>query len=410
MSTFSLALRFILPIIVISILDFYIYSALRHIYGNSNQWWFFRSFFWFSTILFISGIAIAYITFNYIHGSPPVILNFLVGAAFAVIISKLIFASLLLGEDLVRFAISLIKHKSIGAFPDRHSIYNYINFGFAVFLFFAVIYGTIIGKYDYKLHKHTIYFKNLPEEFDGYKIIQLSDIHCGSFDKPNKVKKGIKLINEQDADLILFTGDFVNHQSSEAIPFIPIFSEMKAKDGMYCVIGNHDYAHYSKLPYKEQIKDLEKLKEYHKQIGFEVLDNEKVVIRKNKDSIYIVGVENWGLPPFPQHGDLKTAVDGIPEDGFSILMSHDPSHWDEVILPDLHFVELTLSGHTHGMQFGIDLPFFQWSPVQWKYPRWAGIYSVHEKYLYVNRGFGFIGMPARVGVRPEVTLIELKRK
>lgn len=409
MSAFSLALRFIIPIFIISILDIYIYKALRHIYGNSNQWLFYKFFFILSIILFVGGIAIAFITHNYWNGITPLIVNILIGAAFAVIISKLIYASVLLSEDIFRYGYSIIKNQSLDSLPDRHSVVNIINFAFAVFIFFAVIYGTIIGKYHFKIHKQIVYFNNLPDSFNGMRVVQISDIHCGSFDNPEKVKYGVSLINDLKPDLILFTGDFVNSRSSEAIPYIDIFSKLEAKEGMYCVIGNHDYAHYSKMSPREQVQDLLKLKTYLQRIGFDVLDNENVKLKRYEDSIYIVGVENWGKPPFPQHGDLQSAIDGIPDDAFSILLSHDPSHWDEKVLPDLHFVELTLSGHTHGMQFGIDLPFFQWSPVQWKYPRWAGLYEESGKYLYVNRGFGFIGMPARVGVRPEITLIELRK-
>jgi predicted MPP superfamily phosphohydrolase len=283
--------------------------------------------------------------------------------------------------------------------------------GLAAIPFGAILYGMYKGKYNFKVLEYTLHFEDLPEAFDGYKITQISDVHSGSFDDPEKVSYAIDLINAQKSDAILFTGDMVNNQSSEMRPYISTFSKLKANDGLYSVLGNHDYGDYISWPSEAAKKqNLEDLKQIQKEIGFNLLLNESRYIEKNGERIALVGVENWGAGGFKKAGDLKKAAAAINKNDFKILLSHDPSHWERQVIADDYHYHLTLSGHTHGMQFGIEIPgWFKWSPVKWRYKYWAGIYKEQGQYINVNRGFGYLGFPGRVGIWPEITVITLKR-
>jgi hypothetical protein len=268
--------------------------------------------------------------------------------------------------------------------------------------------GVIFGKYRHKVRKVKIKLDNLPNSFQGYKILQISDVHSGSFFHPEKLEKAIALINQQNADLVVFTGDMVNNVSEEFVPFIPLFSSIKSKDGKIAILGNHDYGDYVEWKSLEEKKEnLLRLINYEEKAGFKMLRNENVFLEKNGEKLYIIGVENWGIKPFPQFGDLDKATENIPENACKILLSHDPTHFDKIVKEHPKNIQLTLSGHTHGMQFGLDLKNIKWSPVQYKYPKWADLYESNGKYLYVNRGFGVIGYPGRVGVEPEITVFEL---
>lgn len=337
--------------------------------------------------------------------------NILASVAFSWIIGKVILVIGLLVEDIYR--LSLFGYQSIieaeATFPTRNGLFDLTFYMLSFVFMLFLIYGVVYGKYHFKLHRVELKLKDLPKQFDGFKIVQFSDAHLGSFDKMSGFKKGIDLIKSTQLDLLVFTGDLVNNLAAEAEPYIPHFKELTAKYGKLAILGNHDYADYVSWPNEiEKRKNLERLAEIHAEMGFHLLDNENVTVQKNDAYIYVAGVQNWGLPPFPQHGDLNKAIQGIPENAITILLSHDASHWDAQIKNHKHQIHLTLSGHTHGMQFGIDLPFFKWSPVKLKYPKWAGLYRENSRYLYVNRGFGFLGFPGRSGIRPEVTEFVLK--
>jgi len=280
--------------------------------------------------------------------------------------------------------------------------------GIWLILSLSIINGIFRGRFDWKVIKKNLKFSNVPKAFEGFRIVQISDIHIGSFfDRHGPVEGAIEKINRQKPDLILFTGDLVNNYAKETNGWAEIFSRLKAKHGIYSVYGNHDYGEYVKWESPGQLEEnMKEFEQAHRDFGYQLLKNEHVLIEKDGESFALAGVENWGLPPFPQHGDLKAAVHGIAEGMFTILMSHDPSHWDAQIIPDSK-VDLTLSGHTHGMQFGIEIGNWKWSPVKYRYPRWAGLYEKGQQRLYVNRGFGYIGFPGRVGIKPEITLIEL---
>jgi uncharacterized protein len=274
--------------------------------------------------------------------------------------------------------------------------------------FASILYGVTKGKFNYRVMRERLSFKRLPESFKGLKIVQISDMHLGSFNRRfEPIEKAVELINEQEPDLILFTGDLVNNFAEETEGWAPVLSKMKAKIGKYSILGNHDYGDYSewKSP-EEKAKNLAGIKKFHKKMGFQLLLNESEVIKISDEEIALIGIENWGKPPFPQHGDLNKAMEGVKPDAFKLLMSHDPSHWDAQVL-DKTDIELTFSGHTHGMQFGIERAGIKWSPVQYKYPRWGGLYKEQKQFLYVNRGFGYIGFPGRIGMPPEITVIEL---
>jgi len=272
-----------------------------------------------------------------------------------------------------------------------------------------IIYGIGFGRFNYKVERLELFFPDLPAAFDGTKIVQISDLHLGSMSgKTEKLEKAVKIINGLDADYVLFTGDIVNNLASEVPEFIPVLSEIKVREGKYSILGNHDYAEYYQWSSEDdRQKNMEDLYRYHEEAGFRLLRNESVILRSDSAQIGLAGVENWGKPPFPQYGDLNKAWNGIRNLPFKILMSHDPSHWEEEVLPQTD-IDLTLSGHTHGMQFAINIPGWRWSPVKMKYPRWAGLYEQNDQYLYVNIGLGYIAFPGRVGTPPEITFFTLR--
>jgi len=278
-------------------------------------------------------------------------------------------------------------------------------------LFTTLLYG-FGNKYKYTLKNVRLSFENLPTAFHGLKIIHISDIHSGSFTDKSAVKKGIDIINAQKPDLILFTGDLVNQKADDMVPFIDIFSTLSAHYGVYAVLGNHDYG-FPKWVDAEDIllhhqKSASAVEDIHKQLGWKLLRNSHVVLEKENQQLALIGVENISAKKgFPSYGQLKAAIEGTENIPFKILMSHDPSHWNAEVTEQFTDIDLTLSGHTHGMQFGVEIPGFRWSPVKYIYKQWAGLYEENKQKLYVNRGFGFIGYPGRVGILPEITLIEL---
>ena len=297
-------------------------------------------------------------------------------------------------------------------FPQRRKFLSQIALIMASIPFGALMYGMYRGKYNYKVMSYEIEFDDLPNSFDGFTISHISDIHCGSFDNYEKVKYGIELINKQKSDVIMFTGDIVNNISAELDTWKDLFSELTAKHGVYSILGNHDYGDYMQWNSDdEKIKNFENLKKIQQQMGFRLLLNENDSIINGSESIAVVGVENWGAGGFKKAGDLKKATSGLSSKEFKILLSHDPSHWNAEVTPSENYLPLTLSGHTHGMQFGIDIPgWIKWSPIKWRYPQFAGLYKKAKEYLYVNRGFGYLAYPGRVGMWPEITVITLKKK
>jgi predicted MPP superfamily phosphohydrolase len=290
----------------------------------------------------------------------------------------------------------------------RSTFLSWLGVGLASSLFFSLIYG-FGNKYNYQLVKKKIYLKGLPALFKGFKIIHISDIHSGSLRDQKAVQKGIDLIRAQNPDLVLFTGDLVNDRATEMDPWMDTFGQIKAPYGVFSTLGNHDYGDYVKWESPAAKKqNLDNLKAVHANLGWRLLMNEQVKIEKEGSYIQLVGIENWGAKArFPKYGKMELAMKEVTKEAPIILLSHDPSHWEAQVIKEYPEVQLMLSGHTHGMQFGLENPYFKWSPVQWVYKQWAGIYKVGEQKLYVNRGFGFLGYPGRVGIMPEITVIEL---
>ncbi len=274
----------------------------------------------------------------------------------------------------------------------------------------AFVYG-ISNRYKYRLRNVSLKFDSLPAAFKGLKIAQISDLHTGSFDNHEAVAHGLQSLMNEKPDIIFFTGDLVNNHSEEVDEkYQQLYVQLKAPLGVYSILGNHDYGDYAAWPTPEDKKqNLQKLKDMQASFGWHMLNNEHTVLQRGNDSIAIVGVENWSAKAnFPKHGDLKKACDGLDKNiSFKILLSHDPSHWDAQVRTGYQDIQLTLSGHTHGMQFGIEIPGFKWSPIKYMYNKWAGLYKEGSQYLYVNRGFGFLGYPGRLGIMPEITVIEL---
>jgi len=328
---------------------------------------------------------------------------------------NLVIVPILLGEDIIRIVLGLydklVTTKEVFYLPSRRKFISQVALGLAAVPFTSLLYGMYKGKYRFRVLEYVLHFEDLPEAFDGYKITQVSDIHSGSFDNRKKIEYGVNLIKAQNSDVVLFTGDMVNNKSSEMVPWADLFSQIKAKDGVYSVLGNHDYGDYIDWPSTDaKAQNLADLVQLQKTMGYDVLLNESRFIERNGQRIAIMGVENWGKGGFKKVGDLqKTKANVKPED-FKILMTHDPSHWEAEVLKDDYHYNLTLSGHTHGMQFGIEIPgWIKWSPVKWRYKQWAGIYEQLGQYINVNRGFGYLGYPGRVGIWPEVTVITLKK-
>lgn len=335
--------------------------------------------------------------------------------SFGLFLSWLLFVTLIsiffLGETLVRLFCVPFRTKKEKVIPSRRRFVSLIGMGVAAIPFAGMIYGMLWGRYNYRVVKHTLYFDDLPDAFDGYRVVHISDIHSGSFDNAEKVQYGIDMINAQQGDVIFFTGDLVNNKAEEMRPWIAHFKQLHAKDGVYSVLGNHDYGDYVQWDSPdEKAKNLEALKQIHQQLGFCLLNNESVFLSRGQQRIAVVGVENWGQG-FVKKGNLKQALSQVDKKDFKILLSHDPTHWQYEVLKDPNFIHLTLSGHTHGMQFGIEIPgVIKWSPAGWRYKYWGGVYKEKDRYINVNRGFGYLAFPGRVGMPPEITVIELKKK
>lgn len=331
-------------------------------------------------------------------------------------VTKLVFIIVLSLGDLGRFVSGITSNISKPSgqqthpyFPGRRKFISELALLLAAFPFTGFLYGMFKGKYDYKVHRETIYFDDLPDAFDGFTITQISDIHSGSFDNKAAVQRGIDLANAQKSDLFVFTGDLVNNAAWEIEPYMQMFNQLKAPFGQFSILGNHDYGDYIQWGSEaEKAQNLETLKQHHKALGYRLLLDENVVLEKGGQKLSLIGVQNWGKG-FIQIGDLDKALQGVDPDAFKILLSHDPTHWEEKVRYNSNKIHLTLAGHTHGAQFGVEVAGIRWSPVQYRYVDWAGLAQNNGRYLYVNRGFGFLAFSGRVGIWPEVTVITLKK-
>jgi predicted MPP superfamily phosphohydrolase len=403
--------------LIIFLLDFYVFQALKTVSQQGSDrgrqaiyvtYWV-VSFFTIATML-----SFPYLQFLQ---TSKIFKNYVFAILIGLFLAKLIGSLFFVADDIRRGALVLMNK----IFPlsgaqymgpegqgiPRSTFLSWLGLGLGGTLFGTLLFG-FSNKYNYQVKKIKLSFKNLPAAFKGMRMVHISDIHSGSFQDIRAVNKGIDLILKQQPDLIVFTGDLVNDRATEMDPYQNSFGRLTAPLGVFSTLGNHDYGDYVQWPTAQaKIDNLEALKKVHANMGWRLLMNEHVVLEKNGEKIALLGIENWGAKArFPKYGKMNLAYPGTENIPFKILLSHDPSHWDAQILPEYPGIDLMLSGHTHGMQFGLENPYFKWSPVQWMYKQWAGLYEQGAQKLYVNRGYGFIGYPGRVGILPEITVIE----
>lgn len=402
-------LRWVIFVVIVLVVDLYAFQSIRTLSKKRIIYILYWSISLFVLINFIYKLSII----NRSNGiSQALMLAF--GLMLLSIIPKVLAIIILFGEDIFRIVKTGVNYFSAAPtsefFPGRREFVSKIALGLAAVPFTSILYGMIRGKYNYQVINHDLYFDDLPDAFDGFRLTHISDIHSGSLDNPAKISYGVDLINEQEADVILFTGDIVNNTADEMDEWIPYFEKLHADYGKYSILGNHDYGEYArwKTP-EEKEQNFQAIKDIHPKIGFKLLLNDSIYLEKQNQKIALVGVENWGTR-FKKAGNLELASSKISKEDFKILLSHDPSHWESEVKGHANNYHLTLSGHTHGMQFGIEIPGFKWSPVQYMYKQWAGVYKEFDRYINVNRGFGFLAFPGRVGIWPEITVITLKKK
>ncbi|MEJ8756320.1 metallophosphoesterase [Pontibacter sp. H259] len=403
---------FAILIAILFLIDLYVFQGLKTIIqGLSPEvQQVLKIGYW---VLFVGAIVVFAIFANTPRHPSNVTKIYLTNIFFILYASKLLVMLFLFVDDAIRISkMTLNAVSSEVAFdPSRNKFLSQMGFLVAAVPFSAFIYGMVKGAYDYRVKRITLKFPNLPAAFDGYKMLQISDLHTGSFHSKEPLQEAVRLINKQEADLVFFTGDLVNNVVTELYDHLETLKGIQAKTGVYSVLGNHDYGDYVKWANPEtKRQNLHNLIDAHGKMGWQILMNENRLVEKDGEHIAVLGVENWGnRANFPKYGDLNKAYTGAEKAPFKVLLSHDPSHWDGEINQNYPDIDLTLSGHTHGMQFGVNIPGLKWSPVQYMYKQWAGLYQKGQQYLYVNTGLGFIGYPGRVGFLPEITVFELKK-
>jgi predicted MPP superfamily phosphohydrolase len=412
----------IVPIfaIILFLIDLYVFQAIKVIVEDMTPFWrrLIINGYWGFTILILTGFFLYHFINPDIY--PKVFRNFLMVGIFIHYFAKLFAVFFLVIDDVVRagkwVAGLFTKNQIIDNSPDALKITRSEFLAKTAIIagtipVVSMTYGIISGAHDYRIRRKKIALKNLPSEFEGIRIAQISDIHSGSFFNKTAVKGGVDMLLNEKPDLIFFTGDLVNSQSDEVKDYIDIFNRVKAPLGVFSTTGNHDYGDYRSWASEEaKKKNFRDLIRAHKELGWDLLLNDNRTIRVGNEDLAVIGVENWGAGRFSKYGDLDKAYIGTEEIGTKILLSHDPSHWDAMVKPDFPDIDLMLAGHTHGFQFGVELGDFKWSPSQYVYKQWAGLYQDGHQYLYVNRGYGYIGYPGRIGIPPEITILELVKE
>ncbi|GJM34435.1 MAG: phosphoesterase [Saprospiraceae bacterium] len=406
-------MRIFILLLILLAFDYYVFQAFRLISDN-----------WSSTAKIILTVvywslpllAIALMIVPVANPAPgwfKQLYSLLRAIVFIAYFSKLLIAGLLFIDDLRRLTMVAVESWNGQAMVNNSRSRFLINFGLALgsIPFVSLTYGMLFNQYRFKVHNQKLAISGLPDALKGLRIVQISDIHSGSFTFREPIQKAIDRINALSPDLVFFTGDLVNNVASEMRPYVDIFKQIKSKHGVYSVLGNHDYGDYVQWPdHKTKQQNLSNLKATHQELGWDLLLNENRMVSINGEKVAVLGVENYSAHArFPKYGDLKTAYAGTEQAGLKLLLSHDPSHWKDQIIQQFKDIAITFSGHTHGMQFGVEIPgWFKWSPIQYVYKEWAGLYQQENQFLYVNRGFGFLGYPGRVGILPEITLLELQ--
>lgn len=403
--------------LVFLLIDFYLFQAVLHVSKDLSSGWRLtaRVAFWAPTVL--SFLALIWWAFDDPYRYSANFRNWVITGLVATYFSKTIGILFVFVDDIqrgVRWAFSLFKdtpsEKLPGEAITRSEFLSKAALVATAVPFGAMAYGIISGAHDYRVKRVTVKLPNLPKSFDGIRIGQVSDIHSGSFWNKTAVKGGVEMMLGEKPDLIFFTGDLVNNETSEVKDYLEVFEKLRAPLGVYSVTGNHDYGDYKGWTTKqEKEENFRELVNAHRQMGFNILMNEHKMIEQGGDKLAVLGIENWGAGRFSKYGKLEKAHQGTDEAAVKLLLSHDPSHWDAQVRPEYKDIDIAFAGHTHGFQFGVEWGDFKWSPSQYAYKQWAGLYQEGAQYLYVNRGFGYLGYPGRVGMPPELTIVELKR-
>lgn len=403
-------------ILIFLLIDWYVFQAVLNVSKDWTALWqqIFRWAYWLPTAVAIAGLL--WWNFSDPYRGTDYLRVYIIAGSAILYVSKLFAVVFLFVDDIqrgVRFVYQqfFTKRETLPGAPITRSEF----LSQAALVASAIpaglsVYGVITGAHDYRVKRVTVKLPNLPKSFDGIRIGQVSDIHSGSFWNKTAVKGGVEMMMKEKPDLIFFTGDLVNNESAEVKDYVPIFEKLKAPLGVFSTTGNHDYGDYRPWQTKEaKQQNFKDLIEAHRLLGYDLLMNENRIIKQSGDQLAIIGIENWGAGRFSKYGKLDQAYQGTNEAATKILLSHDPTSWDAIVRPTYKDVDLTLSGHTHGFQFGVEIGGIKWSPCQYVYKQWAGLYQEGEQYLYVNRGFGYLGYPGRIGMPPELTIIELKR-
>jgi predicted MPP superfamily phosphohydrolase len=398
------------------LIDAYFYQGVLWASKNWSPLWknALRIGFWIPTAFALA--AVTWWTFGNPYAISASTRNFVITGIVATYFSKVIGVVILLGEDLyrgVRWVASYVgwgvKDSLPGDAIPRSEFLSKIAVATAALPAGAFVYGIVSGAHDYRIRRVTVSLKNLPKSFDGVRIGQISDIHSGSFWNRVAVQGGVDQLMKEKPDMIFFTGDLVNNQTNEVRDYLPIFGKVKAPLGVFSVTGNHDYGDYHRWTSPEaKSQNFRDLVQAHRTMGYDILMNENRIVEVGGEKIAILGNENWGVR-FSRYGKLDQAYQGSEEAAVKLLLSHDPTHWDAEVRPKFPDIDMMFAGHTHGFQFGVEISNFKWSPVQYVYKQWADLHREGDQYLYVNRGFGYIGYPGRVGIPPELTIFELKR-
>lgn len=402
---------------ILVVLDIYVYQAIKVVLPEHSPKTrlFIIVLYWLISVTVV-GILVMMPFINF-DNWPRAVRTYLFATTVGLFFAKLIVSIFLALDDIRRggmwvigklFSNPSVEISQASDGITRSAFLSWLGLAAGSTLFGTLVYG-FSNKYKYHINRIPLSFANLPSAFKGLKIVHISDIHSGSFMDKKAVLHGVEKIMKEKPDLILFTGDLVNDRATEMADYMDVFNQLRAPLGVYSTLGNHDYGDYVKWESAEaKHANLEKLKGVHGELGWRLLMNEHVVLERGGDKIALLGIENWGAKGnFPKYGKMSEAYPGTEQYPFKILMSHDPSHWEAEVIPQYKDIDLMLSGHTHGMQFGVELPGFKWSPVQYMYKQWAGLYENDTQKLYVNRGYGFIGYPGRVGILPEITVITL---
>ena len=410
--------RFIIIFLLITAIELYFLQAVKTFsqdFSSGKKNAMLYTAYTLAALNFLLGIVAAFYPPPNWNGT----LRFISMGLIILALCKLLGISFLIIDDVIRlfrWIFSFLKSAPAETVEVSHKIsrlkfMSQLAITFTVVPAIGFLYGMVKGAYKYRVHSVKVPSPNIPEAFNGFKIVQISDIHTGSFLDNSHLIKAFNIVMDQKADLILFTGDLVNNEAKETEGFEEVYKSLKAPHGVFSVLGNHDYGDYKQWDSpEEKVQNLNNLKKAHADAGWRLLMNEHVAIEKNDQKIALLGIENWGAKMnFPKYGKMAEAHRGTEGYSYKILMSHDPSHWENEVQKKYMDVDLTLSGHTHGMQMGIEIPGIKWSPSQWFYKQWAGLYKQDNQFLYVNRGLGFLGYPGRLGIWPEITVIELQR-